>query len=112
MVHSVHCMMGLDSLPATAGTEMSVEEQVDRLFMVRNDRCVLYCAYMEVRSDYLFKYSGLVLCSHGVQMELSDENCWKLNETNSSDKHIGLGHFLIKTCRFVCSLHTFSVVNC
>ena len=36
MVHSVHCMMGLDSMPATAGTEMSVEEQVDRLFMVRN----------------------------------------------------------------------------
>lgn len=36
VVHSVHCMMGLDSLPATAGTEMSVEEQVDRLFMVTN----------------------------------------------------------------------------
>ena len=36
VVHSVHCMMGLDSMPTTAGTEMSVEEQVDRLFMVRN----------------------------------------------------------------------------
>ncbi|XP_020601407.1 calsenilin-like [Orbicella faveolata] len=34
VVHSVHCMMGLDSLPATAGTEMSVEEQVNRLFML------------------------------------------------------------------------------
>lgn len=42
VVHSVHCMMGLDSLPATAGTEMSVEEQVDRLFMVRNCHCLKY----------------------------------------------------------------------
>ena len=53
VVHSVHCMMGLDSLPATAGTEMSVEEQVDRLFMVRDEHCFKFCACMEVRLDYL-----------------------------------------------------------
>ena len=34
VVHSVHCMMGLDTLPT--GAEMSVEEQVERLFVVRN----------------------------------------------------------------------------
>ncbi|KAL9983455.1 hypothetical protein ACROYT_G005630 [Oculina patagonica] len=32
VVHSVHCMMGLDSLPS--GAEMSVEEQVERLFVL------------------------------------------------------------------------------
>ena len=41
MVHSVHCMMGLDSLPSSAhGEEMSVEEQVERLFVVRQ-----YCSF-------------------------------------------------------------------
>ena len=34
MVHSVHCMMGLDSTHSTGG-EMTVEEQVERLFVVR-----------------------------------------------------------------------------
>ena len=33
MVHSVHCMMGLDS-PHSTGEEMTVEEQVERLFVV------------------------------------------------------------------------------
>lgn len=32
VVHSVHCMMGLDSLSSTGGEEMSIEEQVERLF--------------------------------------------------------------------------------
>lgn len=32
VVHSVHCMMGLDTLPT--GAEMSVEEQVERLFVL------------------------------------------------------------------------------
>lgn len=36
MVHSVHCMMGLDSMPAAGSEEMSIEEQVERLFVVRN----------------------------------------------------------------------------
>ena len=45
VVHSVHCMMGIDSLPST-GTEMGVEEQVERLFAVRN-----YLTWLEL---YLF----------------------------------------------------------
>lgn len=36
MVHSVHCMMGLDSMPSAGSEEMSIEEQVERLFVVRN----------------------------------------------------------------------------
>ena len=31
-MHSVHCMMGMESL--ATGEEMSVESQVERLFMV------------------------------------------------------------------------------
>ena len=36
VVHSVHCMMGLDSMPSAGSEEMSIEEQVERLFVVRN----------------------------------------------------------------------------
>ncbi|XP_022782895.1 calsenilin-like [Stylophora pistillata] len=32
VVHSVHCMMGIDTLPT--GAEMGVDEQVERLFML------------------------------------------------------------------------------
>ena len=39
VVHSVHCMMGLDSMSSSAGEEMSVEEQVERLFVVRHLHC-------------------------------------------------------------------------
>lgn len=54
MVHSVHCMMGLDSLPSsTHGEEMSVEEQVERLFVVRQ-----YCSAHW--SDVEVKYSALL----------------------------------------------------
>lgn len=35
VVHSVHCMMGIDALPT--GAEMGVDEQVERLFMVGNE---------------------------------------------------------------------------
>lgn len=56
VVHSVHCMMGLDSLPATAGTEMSVEEQVDRLFNVRNRHCLKYIDTHVHAFIYLFNY--------------------------------------------------------
>lgn len=56
VVHSVHCMMGLDSLPATAGTEMSVEEQVDRLFNVRNRHCLKYIDTHVHGFIYLFNY--------------------------------------------------------
>lgn len=46
VVHSVHCMMGIDSMPS-AGAEMSVEEQVERLFVVRN-----YPAWLELHMCY------------------------------------------------------------
>lgn len=34
VVHSVHCMMGLDSMPSAGSEEMSIEEQVERLFVL------------------------------------------------------------------------------
>ena len=41
MVHSVHCMMGLDSMPSAGSEEMSIEEQVERLFVVRNSYVII-----------------------------------------------------------------------
>lgn len=66
VVHSVHCMMGLDSLPATAGTEMSVEEQVDRLFMVSKELTLLevQCIYLYNREVWITLILFL-FCLHG-----------------------------------------------
>lgn len=67
VVHSVHCMMGLDSLPATAGTEMSVEEQVDRLFMVSKELTLLevQCIHLYNRRQGSVDHLLFLSCLHG-----------------------------------------------
>ena len=60
MVHSVHCMMGFDSLQS-AGGELSVEEQVQRLFSVRSyyssdsyfEKIISYFYYFLVHDPFM-----------------------------------------------------------
>ena len=50
MVHSVHCMMGLDSMPSAGSEEMSIEEQVERLFVVRNNYVIKNDLFINYRA--------------------------------------------------------------